>query len=237
MYKLGGKLVRLRSKALAVTKKYGPTPGYHRLDKLPRIATVIDVGVGHNGSAFLYKRFPDAFFISIDPLREAQEAVNRHLGRNNNHFILAAVGMTKKIIEFHVSRTPSRTSLLQRTRHDDHSTPTETRHAQMDRLDNLLQDFEMDRPVLLKVDIEGYELDCLKSGDETVKKVDYIILELPLTNNFQETYHFSQVIAFLGERKFEPFQVLKAGNNNIDFLFCRVDDPLRTKWAYGVAME
>lgn len=66
--KFGFQIVRTGS----ANKKYGPIPGYYRLDKLPLLSTVIDIGVGHQGSPFLYKRFSDANFISIDPLREAE---------------------------------------------------------------------------------------------------------------------------------------------------------------------
>ena len=231
--KIGFQIVRTGS----VNKKYGPTPGYYRLDKLPPLSTVVDVGVGHQGSPFLYTRFSEANFISIDPLHEAEQAVQKRLGSSKGHFIQAAVGTKRQLIEFQVSETPSRTSLFERTQHDHNSLPMETRQAQMDCLDSLLQGIEIKRPALLKVDIEGGELDCLQGGKETVDAVDYIILELQLTRNFRGSYRFSEVIAFMAQRQFEPFQVLKAGNNTIELLFSQADDPIRETWAYGTTEE
>lgn len=121
----------IRTDPTSKNKKYGPIPGYHRLDKLPPLSTVIDIGVGHQGSPFLYTRFTDADFISIDPLQEAEEAVQEKLGSNSSRFIRAAVGRTQQSIELKVSQTPSRTSLLERTKHDSHSRSTETRRAQI----------------------------------------------------------------------------------------------------------
>ncbi|MCH8475754.1 MAG: FkbM family methyltransferase [Opitutales bacterium] len=233
----GRKIEKVGLKLNQSAVKYGPHPGYHRLDKLPFLSTVIDIGVGHNGSPFLYDRFPSAFFISIDPLREAEDAVQRNLKNKKNSFILAAVGKQQKTIQFQVSQTPSRTSLLQRTGEDNDSRPMETREAKMDRLDNLLANLDFARPALLKIDIEGGEYDCLQGGEETLKRVDYVHLELSLTDNYYNSYRFSEVIAFLASRNFEVFQVLKAGNNNVDLLFCLNNDPIRKKWAYGTSAK
>jgi len=215
------------------SQAWGAVPGYHRLDKLPGISMVIDVGVGHRGSPFLYTRFPQAYFISIDPLREAEEILHKYLNSSNSRFIQAAAGKERRDIEFQVSRVPSRSSLYDRVQHDTNSMPVETRKAQMDLLDNLLRGVEIQSPALLKIDIEGGELDCLIGGEETVKSVDYIVLELPLTCNYRNSYRFSEVIAFLAECNFEVFQTLKAGNNSIDLLFSRNDDPIREIWSYG----
>lgn len=102
----------------------------------------------------------------------------------------------------------------------------------MDILDSLLQDMEIMRPALLRIDIEGGEFDCLLGGEKTMTKIDYIVVELPLVNKYKMGYRFSEVISFLAERNFEVFQVLKAGNNNIEMLFSRVDDSIRDTWVY-----
>lgn len=204
-------------------------PGYHRLEVLPQLDTIIDVGVGHQGSFFLYKRFPNAYFISIDPLTEAEKLVNDLIdnGRLKGHFLLTAVGKERKNISFAVSSSPSQSSLFQRTRHNQHSRTIENRTTSVDLLDDLLDKAQIQRPALLKVDIEGGEYDCLLGATQTLEMIDYIILELPLTANYHDAYRFSDAISFLADYRFEAFQVLKASKQTMDLLFAREGDPVR----------
>lgn len=205
-------------------------PGYHRLDDLPSLETIVDIGVGHQGSFFLYDRFPNSYFISIDPLSEAEKIVNDLInnGRLNGCFIRAAAGKETKEVSFTVSSSPSQSSLFQRTRHNQHSRAIESRTTTVDRLDNLLGKIHIQRPALLKADVEGGEYDCLLGATQTLEMMDYIILELPLTANYHDAYRFSDAISLLANYRFEAYQVLKASRQTMDLLFTREDDPVRT---------
>lgn len=214
-------------------------PGYDRLDKLPTIRAVIDVGVGDQGSPFLYERYPTAFFLSIDPLDEAAAAVAKHNPGSRNVFVQTALGPSPGITTMKVSTKASRSSMLERVRNDRYSEPKESRSITISTLDHVLGEVQaangpLQGPILLKIDTEGYEFECLKGGTEALSHIDYVILELPLTENYEGLYRFSEVIAFLSERGFEVFQILKAGHNNTDLLFTKTDDPLRRYWSYGI---
>lgn len=213
-------------------------PSYARLRKIPAVATVIDVGVGDQGSPFLYSRFPDSFFISIDCLFEAAEAVKRHLPESRSYFVQTAVGAENSETNFQVSAKPSRTSLLERFKNDWSSAPVEERITTIRKLDDVIEEFEslmgsLEMPLLLKIDIEGYELECLRGATRVLSKTSYIILECPLTDNFENSYSFSDLVGFMAKHSFELFQVLKAGNNSMDLLFTRANSPLRQIWTYG----
>lgn len=215
-------------------QKYGKSPGYHRLDRLPNIKTIIDVGIGHSGSPFLYKRNWNPYFICIDPLNEAKQFIETNLKSDSFTFFQCAAGSEQKQnISFYVSSIPSRTSLLDRTNHDDASTPKELRYTDIKRLDDLIDANEITHPSLLKIDIEGGEMECLKGGEKLAESTNYILQELPLTYNYSQTYKFSEIIVFLANLNFQPLMVLKAGNNNLDLLFCKEDDPIRSDLAYG----
>ena len=224
-------LERTKKKKKNKPRKFGSNPGYHRLDKLPDISTVIDVGVGDEGSPFLYERFPDAFYISIDPVSESENALKNHLNSDQSVFVERALGTEKGSIKIEVSNKPSRTSLYKRTDYDDKSESMEIREVEMDTLDNTLSDYNFASPSLLKIDTEGGELEVLKGGKKTLERVDYIVLELPLTKNFKDSYDFSDAILLLKENGFEVFQILKAQNRTSDILFCKKDDQIRWEWA------
>lgn len=229
--KRGWEIVKKQESKNRNTRKFGSTPGYHRLEKLPPLSTIIDVGVGDEGSPFLYERFEDAYYISIDPVAESEQAVNKHLNDDQSVFIGKALGSEKGVIELEVSNKASRTSLLERTDYDSKSEITETREVEIDTLDSVVSNFKIKSPSLLKVDVEGGELEVLKSGTETLKAVDYVVLEMPLTKNFEDSYTFSDAILFMKNQDFEVFQILKAHNRNSDVLFCKSDDNILDEWA------
>lgn len=229
--KRGWKIVKKQESKNRKTRKFGSTPGYHRLEKLPSLSTIIDVGVGDEGSPFLYERFEDAFYISIDPVAESEEAVNEHLRSDQSVFIEKALGSNTGEIELEVSNKASRTSLYERTEYDSKSDITEKRTIELDTLDRVISDYEFESPCLLKIDTEGGELEVLKGGKKTLKKVDYVVLEMPLTKNFENSYTFSDAIIAMRENGFEVFQILKAQNRTADVLFCKSDDKIRQEWA------
>lgn len=229
--KRGWEIVKKQEVEHRKTRKFGSTPGYHRLEKLPSLSTIIDIGVGDEGSPFLYERFDDAFYISIDPVAESEEAVNEHLSSDQNVFIEKALGSSTGEIELEVSNKTSRTSLYERTDYDSKSEITEKRMIELDTLDRVISDHDIQSPSLLKIDTEGGELEVLKGGKKTLEKVDYVVLEMPLTKNFENSYTFSDAILFMKENGFEVFQILKAHNRNSDVLFCKSDDTLLEEWA------
>ncbi len=229
--KRGWEITRKKKSKKQKTRKFGAEPGYHRLDKLPPLSTIIDVGVGDEGSPFLYERFKDAFYISIDPVAESENAVKQHLKDAQSVFIEKALGSEIGVIELEVSNKTSRTSLYERTEYDSKSEITEKREVLIDTLDRVISDFKIKSPSLLKIDTEGGELEVLRSGKKTLKKIDYVVLELPLTKNFENSYTFSDAILAMRENGFEVFQILKAQNRTADVLFCKSDDKIRQEWA------
>jgi FkbM family methyltransferase len=214
-------------------KKKASGPGYHRLEKLPSLATIIDVGVGDEGSPFLYERFRDAFYISIDPVSESREALDKLLQESQFTYIEKALGTEPGSIELEVSEKLSRTSMYKRTHYDSKSATSEKRKVDMETLDRVLSEFKITSPSLLKIDTEGSEMDILEAGQKTLEKVDYVVLELPLTKNFKNSYTFSDAILFMKKNGFEVFQILKAQNCTADLLFCKSGDTIIQKWAKG----
>jgi FkbM family methyltransferase len=71
----------------------------------------------------------------------------------------------------------------------------------MTTLDTLLGD-ELRRPVLLKLDVQGYELEVLRGGNEVLAKTDVVIAECALVEYNTGSPVFADVVAFMKERGF-----------------------------------
>jgi len=87
---------------------------WERVALLPKVPTLIDIGVGPEGTYPLYEHFPDAQFVFIDPLEECKQSIESKLKNEKNRFINTAVGATNSFVEINVARKTSRSSIYKR---------------------------------------------------------------------------------------------------------------------------
>lgn len=66
-----------------------------QLEDLPEIDTLVDVGVGTQGTPELYERFTEARIILIDPLIESSVVLNSQLQDRKAIFVCVASGNAK----------------------------------------------------------------------------------------------------------------------------------------------
>ena len=69
---------------------------WEQLKKLPDIDTLIDIGVGTDGTPDLYKRFPKQKLVLIDPLEESHEYIKNNLKHREKISFKTALGREKK---------------------------------------------------------------------------------------------------------------------------------------------
>jgi FkbM family methyltransferase len=198
------------------------TPGYHHLRRLYHVETVIDVGVGDQGSPFLYSAFPDANFLSIDPLEECKVTVDRYLGiSKKNVFFTVALGNFQGSAFIDVREKISQSSILSRIDSKEFSKVVEKREIKIDRLDNILSSYSLKSKVLLKIDAEGYEKSILEGAENILKKCDYVVLELPLIKNYVGGSVFSNLVEILANAGLEAAAILNLASHNVDICFSR----------------
>lgn len=98
------------------------------------------------------------------------------------------------------------------------------------RLDTLLADETLAGPVLLKLDLQGYELEALRGAPKTLAKTDYVLLETAFKPVYQDEPLFSELYAFMQEQGFRflrPIDFLTDADGVIvqmDALFARTDE-------------
>ena len=77
------------------------------------------------------------------------------------------------------------------------------RGVEMDTLDNIVKEFSINRIYLLKIDVEGAELEVLKGAEESLKITRNIAMELHIAEIK------SKIKSFLEQRE---FKVIVEGN-------------------------
>lgn len=166
-----------------------------------RPAAVIDVGV--NVGQFLhlaYRLYPEARLIGIEPLDELCRKV-AGIYRTESRVVLhcCACGAEAGEGELHVTADSQNASMLAPTEEFYDERPGETvvgaRRVPVRRLDALLDGVA--GPILLKVDVQGGELDVLESLGDRLADVAAIIVEAPFEHAYEGASDFDAIYRFL----------------------------------------
>jgi FkbM family methyltransferase len=165
---------------------------------------VLDVG-GNRGQFALAVRLgaPDAHVISFEPLVEASERFRKVLGPDpRNELRTVALGSSRGTALINVSAKDDSSSLLDisavQTTTFRGTDRAEVRSVVVSTLDDEIH--TLPNRCLLKLDVQGYELEVLVGGDRTISQATWILCEVSFLEFYaaQPTAH--QVIEHLFKR-------------------------------------
>lgn len=149
--------------------------------------TVLDVGANRGQfSLVACNRFPRATILCFEPLPTAHAKLRR-LWRGQSRVTLynVALGSHSSEQAIHVSRSDDSSSMLAITARQSHEFPGTEEVARLTvptrRLDDLLTPDLLKRPCLLKIDVQGFELEVLRGVGALLDDVDEILVECSFT--------------------------------------------------------
>ncbi|MDR3574573.1 MAG: FkbM family methyltransferase [Anaerolineaceae bacterium] len=171
--------------------------------------TVIDVGAYIGAFAYaIHTILPEARIYSFEPLLENYEKLVNNL-EPAGHFraFHTALGDQKGEMDFWKSDfTASSSALPMADLHKDtfpHTSHATALKVPVARLDDYLPSMELEPPVLLKIDVQGFEDKVLLGGSETLGKVNVVLSEVSYKPLYEGQVLFEQIYARLGEHGFE----------------------------------
>ena len=158
------KIERLTKRsALANAKRIGFQPG-----------TIIDVGFAY-GTDGLFDVFDEAHAIIIEPVAEMEPVMRKFCeGRREARYLIAAASDEPGTLEMVVRNGVTGSGFHSKFKERDsqrRSVPTIT-------LDGLIAEVQPPKPYLLKLDVEGHEMQVLRGAAANLKDVEMIILEV-----------------------------------------------------------
>ena len=147
---------------------------------LPEIDTLIDIGVGDNGTEWLYTCFKSAELILIDPLDEAKDYAYKLSKKRKVTFLQAALGKEDNIEKnMKIQKELGLSSFLEFGQIIEHiSDSDDIKKFKIQKLDTLLKDTQKLGRIGIKIDVEGSELDVILGATETLKNVKFVISEV-----------------------------------------------------------
>lgn len=194
---------------------------------------IVDVGANRGQFALIARKaFPQAIIHSFEPLVEPAEIFKRVFS-NDTRVILHpyAIGPEEKQLPMHVSREDDSSSLLPISDLQSSLFPgTEEQEIcsiDVKPLKALLRAKDIKTPALLKIDVQGFELEVLKGCQSLLTSFEYIYIECSFMELYIGQALAHQIISWLDERNFICSGVynLSYDRNGLaiqgDFLFSR----------------
>lgn len=154
------------------------------------IKTIIDVGANKGQFTVAASEiFPDAVIYSFEPVPEVFEKLKKNtLDLKKVRIFNEALGTTKGKIKFYKNKYSHASSALpihkNQTRLIPETSETEIIEVKINRLENFLKDNSIDKPILLKLDVQGFEKEVIKGAGPGLPEIDYLLFE----TSFMEMY-------------------------------------------------
>jgi FkbM family methyltransferase len=166
---------------------------------------IVDVGANRGQFALVARKcLPNAKIISFEPLKEPA-AIFRNLFRSDPIVVLheLAVGPKDDEMTIHVSRADDSSSLLPITSLQNKLFPgtkeKEVRTIQVKPLDAILAPKDIEKPALLKLDVQGFELQALEGCRSLLPIFSYVYVECSFVELYAGQSLAPEVISYLDD--------------------------------------
>ena len=184
---------------------------WEQLNRLPKIDTLIDIGVGNRGTQNLYEKFSNEKLILIDPLDEAEDYATKNLKNRDYIFYKVALGNIKTKKELKIEERINRSTFLNVTNINFEANPVEKRNVEIDLLDNVIAKNDSLGRLGIKIDTEGYELDVILGAKNTLKSTKFVIAEVRHNHqSFDSCYELYQFMEAMNKNHFQLSMIITA---------------------------
>ena len=194
--------------------------------------TIIDVGAyTGNWTSRVISIFPDANFIMYEAQPEKKPYLENVKAKHPTQieYHIALLGSTEvKSVPYFLMETGS--SVLEEN--TDHN--RELTQLPMHTLDNLVEPTHLEQPCLLKLDVQGYEIEVLKGAQALLLKVDIVLLEVSILEYNKGAPLIAEIIYFMDNAGFSTFDITELKRTpgehilfQADIFFCRHEHPFK----------
>lgn len=176
------------------------------------INTIIDVGA--NRGQFLkeyFNHFPNANYFCFEPLNEEFKILQNLAFKLGRKIVIvnSSLGNIEGKTKFHKHKNTASSSILNTTNDCNElfpqtkdQTDIEVNITTIDKyFGNILN--EKNKNILLKIDVQGYELEVLKGAEKTLKMINACLLEINFVQLYKEQTSFEEIYNLLNNAGFE----------------------------------
>ena len=175
-----------------------------------KLRTVVDVGANRGQfTLFALHTFPAARIVSLEPLAAPAARFRRVFAKQQRVTLHnAALGPETGQSTMHVSGHDDSSSLLPITATQGQlfqgTGEVRTETVRTGPLSEFLDGSSIEEPALLKLDVQGYELEALRACGELLDKFTYVCVEASFIELYEGQVLADELVTWLRERGYEP---------------------------------
>lgn len=178
------------------------------LNKLNNLKSVVDIGA-HNGQFALISKykFKQIKIFSFDPLIESEKKYKNNLTNKNNCFFFNyAIGNKNMNSKINISKKNDSSSILTITKKQTeifkNTKKIGVQNIKIRKLNFFLKKKDLKRNCLLKIDVQGYELNVLKGCEDYINCFKYIYIECSYIKLYARQALFNEINNWLNNKNF-----------------------------------
>lgn len=197
--------------------------------------TCIDVGANKGQFSVLCRYlFPHVRIFAFEPLPDVARRCAIALGDARAQIYAHALGSRDSKSEFYVTERSDSSSLLRPGTAQERAYGSRVAAAinvDVRRLDHVITSGDIERPALMKLDVQGAELDVLEGCGALLDNIDHIYLEGSFVDLYEGQPLITDIVRFLDRRGFALRGIYNTsytsgyGATQADFLFARSARP------------
>lgn len=171
-------------------------------------SSIIDIGSNKGQFILLNKGlFKNLFCYSFEP-QSKEIKIQKKIFKNfkNIKFFNFALGEKKMIKKFFITKRNDSSSFLKISSDLKENFNYEIKKEEniyIKQIKKVLNFKTMRRPILVKIDVQGYEKKVLKGFGNSIKYIDYFIIEVSNLEMYKNQPKSKEIINFLTSRKFK----------------------------------
>lgn len=213
-------------------KRDGPAPasgparasmdgGLRQLVKMGlRPRTVIDAGVA-DATPELYQQFGDADILLIEPQVEFEPFLKKICATSRAQYVLAAAGPAPGLAQFNVHRDKYSSSLLKEV--EGAWVDGVSREVPVVTIDQVVAEKKLQGPYLIKLDVQGAELQVLAGASRTLKETEAVVLEATLFGTMIGGPQLFDVVSRMKQLGFVVYDIFGFNYRPLDGALAQVD--------------
>lgn len=169
---------------------------------------IVDVGANRGQFALIARKvFPLAKIHSFEPLEEPAQIFKKIFSDDPNIALYTcAIGREKMTATIHITKDDDSSSLLPITDAQSSmfsgSIEKETRQVAVLPLSQALGTISIPPASLLKIDVQGFELDVLQGSEDILNKFSHLYIECSFIELYEGQALAHQIISWLEQRNF-----------------------------------
>jgi FkbM family methyltransferase len=179
------------------------------------IKTLVDIGASQGDFINLVQQIkPNIHIYGFEPIPKVYNSLlERFVGVNEIELYNLALGNFDGVVEFNENDYSYSSSILPigeiHVNEFPHTRNFKKLEVQITSLDSVFNNKKIERPILVKVDVQGYEDKVVSGGKNTFAQADFVIIEM----SFYELYH-GQVLFEIIYKELSELGLYYAGSMN-----------------------